>query len=833
MKKSNKYLLGLLALGLLFGFELNASKPKHIVPEAMNMDILVKPGERRKIIRLQTKYNPNNGKLRYKFIKRTRIGYTSQRITNRNQVRYYPKRNFTGIDYLTYKVKNKYGIYSKPATIKFIVNNPPQTSPTIDKQLSVNKSIQFALNGKDLDGHSLTYTVTKFGAPKHGRFEIVNKILRYTPDKDYIGKDTITYVAHDGISYSNRGKIYFKVIKNEEPIVSDMDVNVSINNSISISLEGNDVNNDTLTYRIITAPVNGIATITENNLVYTPHKNINSMDTLTYVANDGNLNSNIGTINFTMVNVKPIVQSFEVSVPIYSSSHIKPQGFDENGDKLTYLISTPPNNGQITINHNNMINYISDKVESTETFTYIAHDSSNNYSDEATVTIRIAHDSPVLTQNYYPNNFYIINKHKTIELLSNRTGELAITDECGVLSPSYIEANIETNVTIITPDIGNYYNCYATLKDSDGVGLSTIPLDSFSILNLLPTKLIQGRNDGKGVDLVFIGDGFQENELDIFENLIIEYVRYLIESEEVTKLQENALNIHTINIASKDSGVSTDDVKLESALGSRIIYPNIRFSSRIINFLAAEEVPQFDKIYVLLNNREILQGATATNIMLSTIGRAYGERVLRHELGHGLAGLGDEYTFGGSSSRPIPSSFNYPNLSVHNDRETIKWKHWLDDLSENDNVVHVDIFEGGFYRKTEVWRPTYLSFMRNSLLERNGFSPVHSEAWALGMYKIAGTFYSKMPESNLITQNIGENTIFSVELSMGTQMQEIKWKVNEVIQNTDSNITTFTYGAEESENYIVEAIISDKSELIRVDDLNYSSDSIIWNVTIE
>jgi hypothetical protein len=142
-----------------------------------------------------------------------------------------------------------------------------------------------------------------------------------------------------------------------------------------------------------------------------------------------------------------------------------------------------------------------------------------------------------------------------------------------------------------------------------------------------------------------------------------------------------------------------------------------------------------------------------------------------------LAGLADEYAYGGYFAPSIePKNVN---VTINNDLETVKWKHWVGEPTIDDNKP-VGLYEGGKYVKTGVWRPTHYSIMR---INGKPFYYVNAEQWALSVYKIAGVIYSKTPKNNQITQAIGSDSIFTVEPSMGASAQQIVWQVDDVNQS--------------------------------------------------
>jgi hypothetical protein len=83
-----------------------------------------------------------------------------------------------------------------------------------------------------------------------------------------------------------------------------------VNSAISgkeynVKLEGRDFDGDTITYRIIAKPKHGTLSGTAPNLIYRPNTDYTGSDSFSYVANDGELDSEIATVHFNIKNKNP------------------------------------------------------------------------------------------------------------------------------------------------------------------------------------------------------------------------------------------------------------------------------------------------------------------------------------------------------------------------------------------------------------------------------------------------------------------------------------------------------------------------------------------------
>lgn len=98
------------------------------------------------------------------------------------------------------------------------------------------------------------------------------------------------------------------VIANTAPTVDSKVATVAEDGSVAITLTGSDVNNDPLTFSIVTNPTHGTVTLAGSVATYRPSANYNGTDSFTYRANDGYVNSAPATVNITVsaVNDPPV-----------------------------------------------------------------------------------------------------------------------------------------------------------------------------------------------------------------------------------------------------------------------------------------------------------------------------------------------------------------------------------------------------------------------------------------------------------------------------------------------------------------------------------------------
>ena len=418
------------------------------------------------------------------------------------------------------------------------------------------------------------------------------------------------------------------------------------------------------------------------------------------------------------------------------------------------------------------------------------------------------------------NRSFVLKHDQNVTVVSN----------CGTLSPTSIVANVETAFEFTDFDVGTYEDCNITVTSAEGIVSDPVTLDEFTFFNVIKTTKLRGRSDGKGLDYVIVADGFQEDEMDTFREKAKEFADFVLNNDGNLSLEKNAWNIFTVELISKESGADNvdgkDGTKVDTALDSRFWCQGtsrlLCVSSKKASAVVSKYIPQFDKILVITNSDKY--GGAGGSYATTSLGG--GKRKDVHELRHSLARLADEYDYG--STKPPSSEPSAANVTINNDKSTVKWSHWLGDHAGKDG--NVSLYEGGNYVKEGVWRPTPTSIMR-SLYQP--FYAVNREAWALAVYHTAGVSYGHTPATVDVNQTQGTDTVFSIEPSMGADAQKIQWQVDDVNQSVPDNNFSFAFGANKNKDYSVKAIISDRTGIIRKDPNNHSKQTIEWQVKVQ
>jgi LPXTG-motif cell wall-anchored protein len=113
-------------------------------------------------------------------------------------VKYTPVANYNGNDSFTYTISDGHG-GTATATVNIIINpvNDAPTAPNYDKTTPYNKSISSRVQGTDIDGDTLQYTLKSQASNGYVTVSS-NGTWTYTPNLNYAGSDSFTVEVSDG-----------------------------------------------------------------------------------------------------------------------------------------------------------------------------------------------------------------------------------------------------------------------------------------------------------------------------------------------------------------------------------------------------------------------------------------------------------------------------------------------------------------------------------------------------------------------------------------------------------------------------------------------------------
>ncbi|MCA9148976.1 MAG: tandem-95 repeat protein, partial [Planctomycetales bacterium] len=309
---------------------------------------------------------------------------------------YTPDENYNGSDSFIY-LANDGTVDSNEGTVNITINPVNDAPVASDDNYLIGENATLTIgapgvlgNDSDVEGSPLTAVLAV--GPSHGTLTFnADGSFDYTPDLNYSGLDSFTYVANDGVANSLTATVNITITAiNHAPIAVDDSYITSEDTVLTISLPGllgndTDVDGNTLTALLAVNPSHGSLTLnTDGSFTYTPDANFNGTDSFTYRASDGLLDSNTATVNITVspVNDAPVAgddayATSEDTVLTIAASGVLSNDTDVDGDALSANVVSGPANGSLTLNTDGSFTYTPDaNFNGTDSFTYQASDGS-------------------------------------------------------------------------------------------------------------------------------------------------------------------------------------------------------------------------------------------------------------------------------------------------------------------------------------------------------------------------------------------------------------------------------------------------------------------------
>ncbi len=223
-----------------------------------------------------------------------------------------PTADWNGSETLTFTATDPSG-ESVSQTVDFTV------APVVDIEadsadvVEDTPTIIKVLGNDTFEGKDKVVSLDAENGPKNGTVIVNNDgTVTYTPDDNYVGKDTFTYVVTSGgVSESTAVEVNVTPV-NDAPVAKDDIATTQEDTAVTIDVLPNDtdVDGDTLSIQSASVPSDqGTVEIVDGKLVFTPAENFNGDAEIIYTVTDGQLADEAKvTVTVNPVNNAPTIK---------------------------------------------------------------------------------------------------------------------------------------------------------------------------------------------------------------------------------------------------------------------------------------------------------------------------------------------------------------------------------------------------------------------------------------------------------------------------------------------------------------------------------------------
>ena len=351
-------------------------------------------------------------------------------------------------------------------------DNTPPVAEDASFNSAINNPISATLVATDAENDALTYSIET--APSSGTLDLADSstgAFIYTPNADFTGSDSFTFIVNDGQADSNLATVSLNIVG--DPVITIVaPPDGFLTNQETIAITGMVVNTETLTLDGVDIVLDAEGGFTVANVTLVEGEN-----TLTFTATNavGNVAQQTLVINRT-TNNQPV--AFDVTFSLTVGNQIEfgqLNASDEDGDTLSFNLVSSVSDGVITLNLDGSFSYLpNDGFIGNDSFTFSVNDGAFD-SNIATVSIAV-----VANPNIAPiaiNDAIVVN----VDAVFN--GALSATDENGdelsfsiVTEPTKgtIELDSNTGLYTYTPIVGQLGTDSFTFVANDGQANSAL-----------------------------------------------------------------------------------------------------------------------------------------------------------------------------------------------------------------------------------------------------------------------------------------------------------------------------------------------------------------------
>jgi len=516
---------------------------------------------------------------------------------------------------------------------------------------------------------------------------------------------------------------------------------------------------------------------------------------------------------------------------------------DIDGDPLTFSVAVAPEHAVLTLDPASgafelrpQTNYFG-----ADSFEFSVSDGHGNLAQaRVDVTVQPMPDPPVIDASAMSAVIAAgrdAQLHFAIADPDGNTVTVSVAQVGGAVPLSNLQTT-DREVRFHAPDVNAATDVELEISATDSTGLSTraghlVTLSPVSATGKLFTVL--GSPDADGLHWVITGDGFTADQQQDLLRASLAMAHSLTDAPELAR-HAGVLNVHVLSAVSRDSGVATAGAPrpprtaYDATLGCTDVERVACVNWDKVNAALLSEQAPFDEIAVVLNTTQYVGNTSGAGLIVSR--NSYAPAVTLHEMGHVIAGLGDEYV-----DQNVANAFvfryregQFPNVTTETDPARIPWRHWFAD------PAHIPIapgesgvgrFEGAFYTANGYFRPKQDSNMRT--LE-GPVGEVNAEAWLRALYRAVPPVSAAYPEQRVVAGRAGTDVEFEIVSPWARELMAVRWFVDgDEIEQARGHYSYELHA--DGGQHFVRATIEDRTGGIRMPGAQEQAGAVVWTVS--
>ncbi len=346
---------------------------------------------------------------------------------------YVPTPDQNGSDEVSVRVKDG-KLFSN--TVKWQVNIVPVNDMPIAKDVTLQTNedlaVQSNLKASDIDGDALSYEFIQ--QPTHGNVmisDITKGTVIYKPDENYFGSDQFVYTVSDGLLTSAPANVKINIAPiDDAPELSSANFTVVQGVSLHEQLTASDLENDPLTFEIVSPPTHGKwswINAADGRFTYEPELNWTGIETIQVDVTDNVLKSEVKSISIvvspTVKKPVEVKQEFQVTSGVYTVNRLNVPNSEQND--LTFALMLNPGKGKFEwIDNQHGYFYYQSKSGfiGDDEFEYLVKDS-GIYSEMGKIILHVlaATNAPINTVSPTPSPTSVPTNKPTVSITPSPT----------------------------------------------------------------------------------------------------------------------------------------------------------------------------------------------------------------------------------------------------------------------------------------------------------------------------------------------------------------------------------------------------------------------------